>query len=158
MKKAKEAVERYQKQQIPNVYEEISVCDKNNTMEIKKYKLCYVDDKVAYFTNKDLSEQWGDDWDDAPYEHNAGEPYSDNEDQIIKVMFDSNLIEPRYEYHNSPFSVDDINNGAIAWLRSRNYEDNKVFISAKTTIKEFIEKVEASGGEVFIPKKITQWI
>ena len=39
------------------------------------YKLCYVSNGVLYFTNKELSEQWGDDWNDHPYEHNAGEPY-----------------------------------------------------------------------------------
>ena len=36
--------------------------------------LCYVDAPWAYFTTRRLSEQWGDDWDDAPYEHNAGTP------------------------------------------------------------------------------------
>lgn len=27
-----------------------------------------------YFTS-DIENQWGDDWDDRPYEHNAGKPY-----------------------------------------------------------------------------------
>ena len=27
-----------------------------------------------YFTS-DMTAQWGDDWDDRPYEHNAGPPY-----------------------------------------------------------------------------------
>ena len=31
----------------------------------------------AYFTPIELSKQWGDDFDDAPYEYNAGEPYDD---------------------------------------------------------------------------------
>lgn len=38
-------------------------------------KLCYVKGSFAYFTTQELSKQWGDDWNDAPYEHNAGEPY-----------------------------------------------------------------------------------
>lgn len=29
------------------------------------FKLCYVDDGFAYFTTKPLTEQWGDDWNDA---------------------------------------------------------------------------------------------
>ena len=37
--------------------------------------LCFVDKTWAYFTTKPIESQWGDDWDDAPYEHNAGEPY-----------------------------------------------------------------------------------
>ena len=39
------------------------------------YKLCYIEKNFAYFTTQDLEKQWGDDWDDAPYEHNAGTPY-----------------------------------------------------------------------------------
>lgn len=43
---------------------------------MEQYKLCYIDDsKGAYFTTQPLEEQWGDDWNDAPYEHNAGPPY-----------------------------------------------------------------------------------
>lgn len=44
-------------------------------MKANKYKLCYVYDNIAYFTTQDISKQRGDDWDDVPYEHNAGEPY-----------------------------------------------------------------------------------
>ena len=50
------------------------------------YKLCYVDSDeyfdapmTLYFTElEDVTEQWGDDWDDAPYEHNAGTPYEND--------------------------------------------------------------------------------
>jgi hypothetical protein len=38
-------------------------------------RLCYVDRPWAYFTTQPITKQWGDDWDDAPYEHNAGTPY-----------------------------------------------------------------------------------
>lgn len=44
------------------------------------FRLCYADlDRdgaiIAYFTTQPIAEAWGDDWDDAPYEHNAGPPY-----------------------------------------------------------------------------------
>ena len=42
---------------------------------MKEPILCYVKGPWAYFTTQPLKKQWGDDWDDAPYEHNAGEPY-----------------------------------------------------------------------------------
>lgn len=42
----------------------------------KDFKLCYIDGCWAYFTTQDLDKQWGDDWDDVPYEHNAGDPYT----------------------------------------------------------------------------------
>ncbi len=38
-------------------------------------RLCYVEGSWAYFTTQELKNQWGDDWNDTPYEHNAGDPY-----------------------------------------------------------------------------------
>ncbi len=38
-------------------------------------RLCYVTGNCAYFTTQPLEKQWGDDWNDAPYESNAGSPY-----------------------------------------------------------------------------------
>ena len=83
----------------------------------------------AYFTPADLDRQWGDDWDDAPYEYNAEIPYDDYYDGDTKVEL--NIIRvPFIVYHdgwrvrfpkdwggeNSPFSVQDINAGAVAWI------------------------------------------
>lgn len=85
--------------------------------------LCYVEDHTAYFTTQELSEQWGDDWDDAPYEHNAGRPYAPyverdyNDDgtpkwEIHEVMFRSVLETPAERAGgNSAYSVRDINDG-----------------------------------------------
>lgn len=47
-------------------------------IKFDNYVLCFVKGNRAYFTRKDLDEQWGDDWDDRPYEYNAGEPYYEN--------------------------------------------------------------------------------
>ena len=42
---------------------------------MKKFRLCYIDqddeyseDLMLYFTEKDPKEQWGDDWNNRPYE------------------------------------------------------------------------------------------
>lgn len=43
---------------------------------MSEFKLCYVKQPWLYFTTQDLEDQWGDDWNDAPYQHNAGKPYS----------------------------------------------------------------------------------
>lgn len=40
----------------------------------KQYKLCYVAGNVLYFTDN-FKRQSADDWNDRPYECNAGEPY-----------------------------------------------------------------------------------
>lgn len=128
---------------------------KNNLKlkDVQHFKLCYVDDGLAFFTNKDLKEQWGDDWDDAPYEHNAGYPYDngDNNHYVISLFFEADLREPNFLHINSPYSVEDINNGAIPWLSSPSYDSNKVFIKAGTTVEKFINKIKQVGGEVFLP-------
>ena len=148
-------------------------------MRISKYfnnedfKLCYVDGSKAYFTTKPVSEQWGDDWDDAPYEHNAGTPYNPsifyysdgskekysrdwNADgsprwEIIKVAFDSDLQTPDYGFNNSPYSVKDINAGMASWLCSPSYVKERAFIHAGVKLLEFIRVIKQCGGEVFVP-------
>lgn len=86
----------------------------------------------AYFTRLDLLEQWGDDWNDAPYDCNAGEPYENSEGDIIEVPFafvgsedDEGYfstypldykLPKEYGGCNCPWSVEDINLGAVPWL------------------------------------------
>ena len=112
----------------------------------------------AFFTQVALSDQWGDDWDDAPYEYNAEEPYDDHyegderkEHLVIKVPFyirrDGFYVKlPRdYAYDNSPFCVRDINAGAVAWifamgLRSKRIDG--VAIQAGANPYEFFELVD----------------
>ena len=117
----------------------------------------------AYFTPLPLEEQWGDDWNDAPYEHNAGVPYDDvtdeveekgglnfvtksHEIEIIQVPFmiksyNTNLPKD-YGGGNSPFCVDDINRGAVAWIYDYNYDNKKsVVIHAGVNPVEFVEKI-----------------
>jgi len=133
---------------------------------MKNFKLCYIDkDNTAYFTTQDLATQTGDDWDDAPYEHNAGTPYEPhkgsakdwNEDgspkwEICTVMFHAYDIEtPSARYGNSPYSVDKINAGAVAWLTGWDPETKKdVAILAGASIEEFKQKVRQCGGKIYI--------
>lgn len=153
-----------------------------------EYKLCYVHDNWAYFTTQKIENQWGDDWDDAPYEHNAEEPYEWNKNTdgnscvcldkkmgyktygpngcgeknhkshgpkekwtILKVAFDAPYITPSFEHLNSPYSVEMINRGDIAWLRPT-FDDRKETkpIHAGTTLKNFIKLVKESGGKVYL--------
>lgn len=62
--------------------------------------------------NKDI---WGDDWDDAPYEHNAGEVYEKFVDATYSIAIDTkyHVTTPEFDYTylgNSPFSKDDFKN------------------------------------------------
>jgi hypothetical protein len=119
--------------------------------------LCYVTEPWAYFTFAPLAEQWGDDWDDAPYEHNAGTPYSDSESQIVKIAWEADLHLPCDGHCNSPWSVEQINSGAVAWLRSPNYvKGPKIAIPAGTAISRFKELIFKSGGCVYERTSLTQ--
>lgn len=125
--------------------------------------LCYVDGPWAYFTTQELSEQWGDDWDDAPYEHNARPPYefTDNDRrqgrepwEIVKVAWDGNFDPPCAGYGNSPWSVEQINAGAAEWLRTNSWHAGKpVAIPAGTTLDRFRELVQEGGGKVYLPER-----
>lgn len=66
---------------------------------------------VRYFLGADDLDEWyGDDWDDAPYEHNAEEVY----DQFVKgymdvaYPFDTVVLEPCDGEWNSPWCKDDM--------------------------------------------------
>lgn len=120
--------------------------------------LCYISEPWAYFTTQDLKDQWGDDWDDAPYEHNAGTPYEHrNEDstpkwKIIKVAYDGDFETPRDCHTNSPYSVKRINAGAIPWLVTSRWTSKPIItIPAGTPLDQFLELVSKAGGTVFTP-------
>lgn len=118
----------------------------------------------AYFTPIDLDKQCGDDWDDSPYDCNAGCPYDDvidkttetengikviseyHEITIIQVPFKVKSWNTRFPKdwgYNSPFCVDDINRGAVAWIYDFNYTNNKsVCIYAGINPIEFVKKLK----------------
>ena len=135
-------------------------------------KLCYVDAPWAYFTTQDLDKQWGDDWNDAPYEHNAGEPYEPvhphspdratrwpddwNEDgtpkwKIVKIAFE--LDWAGFPSDSGRFSVESINKGLTPWVVIR---DTKIM--AGTDAIKFIEIIEENGGKVYISGDVIELI
>lgn len=152
-----------------------------------KFKLDYCDyphpDYIAgnthyfYFTDN-MSEQWGDDWNDAPYEHNAGGPY-DGETNIICIpvkltysylqnlacdeenpesykLFKKEIKKypgynncdmkfPSDDQWNSPYSIDLINHGAVAWLFFAKYDysiKDSVAIYGGDSIKDVKKKLK----------------
>jgi hypothetical protein len=127
--------------------------------------LCYIDGSAAFFTTQALADQWGDDWNDAPYEHNAGGPYAPgvryyadgsqekmerdwNADgspkwTILEVEFTGNVRRPCDDALNSPYSVDQINGGAVPWLSVP-----FAGIYAGASLAEFREFIQRAGGTV----------
>lgn len=132
----------------------------------QEFRLCYVEDSWAWFTTQAVEDQWGDDWNDAPYEHNAGDPYDwrpymaergVEPYELLRVAWSGTQLEPPYSGHlNSPWSVEQINRGETAWLTDPMYgqrprtPEHVVFAGA--TVDEFIAAIEARGGTVYLPK------
>ncbi len=115
--------------------------------------LCYVSPPWAYFTTQPLEKQWGDDWNDAPYEHNAGLPYRyagvGEPYEVIQVAFDAPLETPADGHLNSPYSVEMINAGTVAWLYTAYYTNPPTKIMAGTPLSEFRKLIVAVGGTVY---------
>jgi len=121
--------------------------------------LCFVKGAWASFTTQPLEDQWGDDWNDAPYESNAGLPYDDwkprnaGDDwepawEIITVAFSGPFETPGH------YSVEDINHRAAPWLRESWWSAGnapRVKIDAGTTLRDFIKAVESVDGTVYVP-------
>ena len=124
--------------------------------------LCYIEGQWAYFTTLPLSDQWGDDWNDAPYEHNAETPYEFHDNQsrsetpweIKKLAFSGPLNTPAdlAWSGNSNYSVEQINSGAVAWLTTAKGAAKTVHIFAGANIAQFCDLVEIAGGTVYLPR------
>ena len=122
----------------------------NDTSDLSKYKLCYADSNTLYFTD-DFENVWGDDWDDAPYEHNAGLPYEKDDEldtyvhhthiRCISYLPEFYFKLPCDGYANSPYSVEDINKGAIPWL----YSDKVGGLMGGATMQEAIDWLTKIG-------------
>lgn len=131
-------------------------------MEKEEYKLCYIDGQKAYFTNN-FEHQWGDDWDDRPYECNAGTPYDNWSERVetkppiyekqyihhpikIKTLyFETNDWDERKPCDMGRFSVEDINKGTVAWIATE-----KFCIQAGTNIVDFINIIKENGGSIWM--------
>lgn len=113
--------------------------------------LCYVEHgEWAWFTTRPLDEQWGDDWNDRPYDCNAGRPYGPREGEcwhVFRVGFDAPLESPWSRPGEPGLSVMEINSGAKPWLTSWQSE---VAIYAGTTLARFIEHIQSLGGDVYV--------
>lgn len=129
-------------------------------MDNMSFKLCYVDDHFAYFTTQKLRDQGGDDWNDIPYEHNAGKPYDwctaygTPGWEICKVAFEGPGLNTPADIArggNSSYSVDMINAGMVPWLASDpRYTDPPYYqIYAGASIEDFTRIIQAAGGQVY---------
>lgn len=93
---------------------------------------------------------WGDDWNDQPYEHNAGRVYDEYVDKVIDIYFDFDIVileaEDDWSFGgNSPFSKQDFKEGKAPvfiayWPHENDYwEGNEyhLLMGAKNTNRIF---------------------
>ena len=81
-----------------------------------------------WFTVAEMRNQWGDDWDDAPYDEEAGEPYDSYVDEngtrncyniytlSLELPINRDRLKLPCEYANNSLSAAEINSGRAAWL------------------------------------------
>lgn len=128
-----------------------------NLFPISKYKLCYIDGNKAYFTTQALGKQSGDDWDDAPYEHNAGSPSEWNSEfdkdkkewSIAALYFEVPWGKtPCYAQCNSPYSVEMVNKKKVPWLVIDSMS-NASECWAGMKYLDFVDTILAHNGKVF---------
>jgi hypothetical protein len=132
-----------------------------------RYKLLDLDRKgnvVRFFLGAvDAETWWGDDWDDAPYEHNAGKVYMEYVVATLDVAFDFDavVVVPSDGESNSPWSKHDmqmrrvpmldvlkVTDGSYLWL----YEDWFAHVNAHgDTIRVWM-------GSVVDVSDVTSWL
>lgn len=123
---------------------------------MKEFRLCYADEKFAYFTNQPIEKQTGEDWHKIIGNSSPPDEYSEwhqrnnlEKWEIKKIAWEGEWHSVKEEY-NSPVSAENINKNKLAWLADEYYGDTgKPAIKAGTTYDEFIKIILENGGKVY---------
>lgn len=117
-----------------------------------------------YLGADDCEDYWGDDWNDAPYEHNAGRVYSEYRQGYVEFAFPLkyDVHEACDGYFNSPFSKEDMKNRKVPCLiiSTEPEVDNIIFKDIYDIIKieiyfgdnidEISQQIKELGGHQFL--------
>jgi hypothetical protein len=126
-----------------------------------KTSLCYVDRNKLFFTTLPLEEQWGDNWDEEPYETKSSYPYNEKDalgnDTISqyamiipeRLVRKVTIVCPCDEWKQSPYTVEEINEGYEPWIKLFFDKDIKdpflIELNAGATIEEVSEVLTEVG-------------
>lgn len=99
-----------------------------------------------YYGDDDCSDYWGDDWDNVPYEHNAGGVYSRYIKGFAEFAFplDFVITEPRDGYDNSPYSKESMKNREVPCITI--YNGNKLNIYFEDDTDSTFKAISGFGG------------
>lgn len=99
-----------------------------------------------YCGEDDCNDYWGDDWDNVPYEHNAGGVYNRYIKGFAEFAFplDFVITEPRDGYANSPYSKEDMKNRAVPCITISN--GNKLNIYFEDDTDSTFKAITGFGG------------
>ena len=101
-----------------------------------------------YLGADDCEDYWGDDWNDAPYEHNAGRVYQEYIKGYVEFAFSLkyNIYEACDGYFNSPFSKEDMINRKIPCLTICASAEPEIKIYFGDNIDEVSKQIIELGG------------
>ena len=101
-----------------------------------------------YLGENDCTDYWGDDWDDAPYEHNAGKVYSEYVKATADVAFPlkCDVCEACEGYGNSPFSKEDMKNRKVPCITVKYKSRLSAEIHFEDDFESVLKSVTDCGG------------
>jgi len=101
-----------------------------------------------YLGADDCEDYWGDDWDDAPYEHNAGRVYPEYIQGYVEFAFPLkyDVCEACNGYFNSPFSKEDMINKKVPCITISTSTKPKIEIYFGDNIDEVSKQIIELGG------------
>lgn len=121
-------------------------------MDINNFKLCYFKDNFAYFTS-DFENQTGDDWNDAPFDSNAGTPYDHKGTIVFKIALYGDFSSAQDDQYSRPTSVDDINKGFMPWIVNGWNSDTTWAILGGTSYLEFLKHCDLYKLNCYVCQK-----
>jgi len=103
---------------------------------------------TLYITKGDVENFWGDDWDDVPYEHNAGTVYDqfvDSKMLLYLNTYNYNVLRASYGYSSSsPYSKNMLRDEDITYMtvyNKRNPEIKLPLSLGEVVDDKFLDKV-----------------
>ena len=103
-----------------------------------------------YLGEDNCNDYWGDEWDDTPYEHNAGRVYEKYIKGYVEFAFPLkySVCEVCTGYLNSPFSKEDMKNREVPCLTISAEPETEIYFRVYfgDNIDEISKKITELGG------------